>query len=686
MSRADPDQDVDVPSGYENVDEWATAAVRGANNWLVTLRNATDEGIDPWSDEFTSGRNGIMTYAEALTALALTEQFAPVDRPDWNTLRRRYYQEDLKYILDRINAEEGPKLKPEPYLRSDDDDESVSSGLDTNHFTVAATFSTSAILESLQAEVDFGDEIDEDEIKDALDTNLEWLLSNAIEGESLQTPDAVGWAWLGSESDRFDEMNPRPANYFTYSVTIVLCDLLTYRNIDVVDEVVTEHEADLVSALKGANEFLLEEYWEGDYWSIPTGIAGEVRNKEKLLSTCYAFIGLSYIAASLDDVDVASEQGERMATAMNWALNYYEEQPNLWALTVDYDCGPEETFTDGSAPYVMLDSLLELINYRPELIDDVDDFDRSAIEGKIREKLAPVVLDKCWAGDRRFEQKGFRHIGEGDRLLRDPDGAPEYNMTAIYSTGVAIETFLLNFLEEGENFDFGTETDTESASVAGSTEAIEEPDSAPHQVERKTVNNIILNENGEEGDVPEAVGEQLRDIQSEVRALSAELGDGSDDGAVRELETRSLAFLSDLNDCESTLDEEYDEHWVDVTDDLGSAKQPIASSLQENWEEKFKRINTGQFTEYLREVYFCPDRETYDERVAFGERTTLLLPPQRAIVDEISGWNDERFTDTDGRRGYVEERVGELTEEPWGGEDISDAVYQFKKRFEEETS
>lgn len=684
MSRADPDLNVDIPSGYEDVDEWATAAVRGANNWLVTIRNATDEGIDPWSDEFTKGENGIMTYAEALTALALTEQFAPVERSDWSTLRRRYYQNDLEVVLEHITAEDGPNFRPNPYLTGGD---GQGERLETDNFTVAATFSTSAILESLQAGIDLGDDIERADLEAALETNVEWLLSNAVEGERVTADDAIGWAWLGSESSQFEEMDPSPVNYFTYSATIVLCDLLNYRGIDLVDDVVTKYETELRETLEGASRFLQNEYWEGEYWSVPTGVMGEVSNKEKLLSTCYAFVGLSYAAASLEGIEITDERSDRMATAMNWALTYYDDQPNLWALTVDYDCGPDHQFTDGSAPYVLLDSLVELINRRPELVEHVADFDADTIREKVRGKLAPVILDKCWAGDPRFEQKGFRHIGNADRLIKSRDGAPEYNMTAIYSTGVAIETFLLNFLEEGKQFSFGDEfEEEESGGATGSTEVAETPDGTPQQVERKTVNNIILNEGGEEGGVPEAVDEQLRDIQSEIQELSAELGDGSDEAAVQELETRSLTFLSELNDCESTLDEEYDEHWVDVTDDLGSAKQPIASSLQENWEEKFKRINTGQFTEYLREVYFCPARETYDERVAFGDRTTLLLPPQRAIVDEIGDWDDEAFRDTDARRGYVEGRVAELAEEPWGGEDISDAVYQFKKRFEEETS
>lgn len=687
MSGADPNLDVDVPAGYEDVDEWATAAVRGANNWLVTLRNATDEGIDEWSDEYSKGRNGIMSYAEALTALALVEQFAPVERSDWSTLRRRYYRNDLRYVLDHILDEDGPRFRPDPYLSDAGGTAGGAGGLDTDHFTAAATFSTSAILESLQADVDLGDDIDEDELKDALETNLEWLLSNAVDDDRIRSDDAAGWAWLGSESSQFDDMNPDPVNYFTYSATIVLCDFLNYRDNNIVDDVVQDHEDELVTMLERASRFLENEYWEGSYWSVPTGVTGEVSNKEKLLSTSYAFIGLSYIEATLEGVDITDDRGERMAASMNWALNYYEEQPNLWALTVDYDCGPEATFTDGSAPYVLLDSLVEVLNYRSGLIDRIDDFDTDDIEHKVRQQLAPVILDKCWAGDRRFEQKGFRHIGDADRLIRDEDGAPEYNMTAIYSTGVAIETFLLNFLEEGARFKFGSEPEPAESTAPESTAP--EPATADtggaQRVEHKTVNNIILDGETDGDGVPGEIGEQLRDIESEVRQLSEELGDGTDETAVRNLEARSLSFLSELSDCEATLDDEYGEHWVSVTDDLGTAKQPIASSLQENWEEKFKRINTANFIEYLREVYFCPDRETYEDRVERSDEVTLLLPPQREIVETIEEWDDETFADTETRRSYVEEQVTALAENPWGGEEIGDAVYQFKKRFEQET-
>lgn len=673
--------EVDIDdTDYSDVNEWATAAVRGANNWLVTLRNATDEGIAEWSDEFTEGRNGIMTYSEGLTALALTKQFAPVDRPDWQTLRDRYYQEDLRLVIDHINDEEGPKFKPDPYLTDESD-----RGIETNDFTPAATFAASAILETLQAGTDLGDAIEDEEIESALRTTLDWLLSNKVDDEEqLETENAAGWAWVGSESEHYDEM-VNPANYYTYSAVIVLSDLLAYReDIDLVDRVVSEREADIKETLDEANEFLLNEHWEGESWTIPTGVTQTADDEEKLLSTCYAFIGLSYIEFNRDDIEISDEQMERMGQAMNWALRFYEDDPYIWGRTVEYDCGPETsvTFTDGSAPYVLLDSMVELINFREDIIDRVEDYDHDTIETKAREELAPTILDKCWTGDTEFEEKGFRHVENGDLLINRKDGAPRTNMTAIYSTSTAIETFLLNFLEEGDLIqDIAT---PERAVEAESEEAVEDDAaSAARPVEKRTVNNIILD--GESGSYPDQIDEQLTNIQREVEQLSAEIGDA--DGTTAGDAERTRAFMEQLSEYAFVLGQEYSVNvdWKeDVCNDLGSAKEKIAQSLQKRWDMKFKRKNTERFLEYLAKLYFCPDRETYDDEVKLHDDYTLLLPPQRAVFDEVEEWDDEHFADADARKTFVKDTVADLAAEPWGGEDVSDVIHNFEKRFKAE--
>jgi hypothetical protein len=666
---------------YDDVTDWATAAVRGANNWLVTIRNATDEGIEEWSDEFTGGRTGIMTYAEGLTALALTKQFAPVDRPDWQTLRDRYYREDFRYVLDEINHEDGPRFRPDPYLSGED------GGIETNNFTPSATFAGSVILESLKAGVDFGENIEYSEIETALETVLEWLLANKIDDEEkLETEDAAGWGWVGSESSHYDEM-VRPSNYYTYSAVIVLSDLLQYRkSIDLVDRVVARHETELKEVLEEANEFLLNEYWEETSWTVPTGVTQTADDIEKLLSTCYAFIGLSYIAFSRDDIDMDADQKERMGKGMNWAISFYENDPYVWGKVVEYDCGAETelTFTDGSAPYVLLDSMVELLNFREGIIDHLDDFDRDEIETKAQRELAPTILDKCWAGDVEFEEKGFRHIANGDLLIQRQDGAPGVNMTAIYSTGVAMETFLLNFLEEGDLIqDIGAQEQLTDADDSG-TDAESVDEGGTRHVENRTVNNIILD--GESDDYPDEIGEQLENIQNEVSQLSAELG-GDDGEASAVVIERTRAFMTQLSECAFVLGQEYSEEidWKeDVCNDLGNAREKIGQSLQKNWPTKFKRKNTQRFVEYLGKLYFCPDRATYEDEVKLKDDYTLLLPPQRAIFDEVEEWDDDDFAETDARKTFVEEAVGDLTAEPWGGEDISDVIHAFEKRFKKE--
>lgn len=671
-------------SEYEDVTEWATAAVRGANNWLVTIRNATDEGINEWSDEFTNGRNGIVSYAEAVTALSLTKQHAPVDHPDWQTLRDRYLQDDLGFILEQITAEDGPKFKPDPYLGGKDDE-----SLDTTSFVPAATFSASSILESLVAGVDFGADIDDSEIEEALDTCLDWLLSNRVQdGDELETTDGAGWAWVGKTSEKYTDL-VRPANYYTYSAVIVLCDFLQYREDHrLIDRVVSNYESELMTAISEANSFLLNEYWDDECWTVPTGVTEKADDIEKLLSTCYAFIGLSYIEYARDDIDMGGDQKAQMGTAMNWALNFYEDDPYVWGKTVEYDCGPEEddpTFTDGSAPYVLLDSMVELINFRTDIIGDVNDYSESAIRAKAREELAPTILDKCWAGNKKFEDKGFRHVANGDLLLQRADGAPGTNMTAIYSTGVAIETFLLNFLTQGEDIEEGTQRGAETTeSSAESTEADDSTESVG-QVEKKTVNNIILD--GDGGGYPDDLGEELQSIKSEVSKLSDELKDADAEDVTDSVDEDTLAFLDKLGECSFVLMNEYSEtvDWTeDVCDDMGKARERIAQTLQQNWDTKFKRKNTELMVQFLGKLYFCPSKEAYEDQVKLKDDYIMLLPPQRAIHDEVAAWDDDDFADTEARREYAEASLQRLIDEPWGGEDVSDAVHSFEKRFKEE--
>lgn len=671
-------------SGYDDVTDWAVSAVRGANNWLITLRNATDEGIDEWSDEFTGGKNGIMSYAEALTAQALTKQHAPVEQPDWQTLRKRYYRTDLKKILEWINHEDGPQFRPTPYIAGEDDD----TGIDTQDFTVSATFATSAILETLESEIELGPDIDEDEVQNALERNLDWLLKNKIDDDSdLNADDAAGWAWVGEDSDHYGELD-QPANYFTYSAVIVLCDFLQYRDNDIVENVISDRKTELKETIKEANQFLLNEYWnEEDHWTVPTGQLDTPDEIEELLSTCYAFIGLSYIAFTLDEVDMSEEQKERMARAMNWALGYYEQDPNLWARTVEYDCGQEtdQTFTDGSVPYVLLDSMVELIRYRKDITEAMPDWNRSDVREVIDDKLTPVILDKCWAGDKKYEEKGFRHIGNGELLLQYEDGAPDHNMTAIYSTGVAIETFLLNFLNEGDKIPESTQKRQDTETSTGDTTA--EADTREVQrIEERTVNNIIID--GEDDSYPDEIDEQLESIQSEIEQLSSEVTTAASGEDADELEERSLEFMQDLEDYATILIEEYTikRDWKSgICNELSKAKQSLSSSEGGEWAPMLKEINKETFITYLTQVYFCPDRETYEEHVKLSEfDTNLLLPPQYAVVGEINNKSDNFFADREQRQDYVEETLQELIQEPWGGDDMADVMHEFEQRYKDE--
>lgn len=665
-------------SEYNDITDWAVAAVRGSNNWLVTLRNATDEGINEWSDEFSGGKNGIMSYAEALTALGLAQQHAPVEQSDWQTLRQRYYEKDLQKILDWINDEDGPQFRPDPYLTGD---KSSNSGIHTQNFTVSATFATSAILETIESGIEFGPDIETSDIEDALRTNLSWLLDNRI--DDVETENAAGWAWVGEKSEHYGDLD-RPANYFTYSAVIVLCDFLQYRKHDVVDTVVSDREDDLKEAIDEAHQFLLNEYWDDDHWTVPTGQLDTADEIEELLSTCYGFIGLSYIAFTRDAIEMTSEQKEQMGEAMNWALNYYEEDPNLWARTVEYECGQEtdQTFTDGSAPYVLLDSMVELLNFRGGIIEEMSGWSEDDIEEAAHQKLAPVILDKCWAGDQAYEEKGFRHIGNGELLLQRADGSPDHNMTAIYSTGVAMETFLLNVLEEGSSIPRETEK-SQSTETSSKDLSAEGDISDVQRVEKRTVNNIILD--GESSSYPDEIDEQLANIQSEVEQLSDEVSKTASEETESGLDKRGLDFMQQLDDLALVLAEEYTikRNWKDgICQELGKAKQSLGSSQGSEWPHLLKRINKENFITYLTQVYFCSDQETYEDNVKLSEYdTNLLLPPQHGIVTEINDKDSDFFTDSDERRGYVEQAVADMIAEPWGGQEVPDAMHEFEQRY-----
>lgn len=689
MSQTNIEDEVSVPDAYDgDIDKWATAAVRGANNWLVTLRNATDEGIRIWSDEFTDGRNGIMSYSEGMTSLSLVENHVDTDkqgRENWETLRPEHYEEDLKYILDQINSEGGPKLKSDPYIPK----------LDTHNFTPAATFSTSALLESIDADIieDF-EEIEEEELQDALRTNLDWLLSNKFEVEA-DGDKAAGWGWVGEEDEEYAE-DAKPSNYYTYSATIVLCDLLRYRERnDILEEVVSESEEELIETLNQANTFLLQKHWypEEGNWIIPLRMTDtveqDVEDVEKMLSTCYAFIGLSYLEDTRDEIDMTSEQKERMGRGINWALNYYDKDPFLWTRFIKKKCGTG-TFVDGSTPYVLLDSLVEVLNWRSDLLDYVDDWEEEEIERSVRNELAKSILYYCWAGDDKFEQKGFRHIGEGENLVKGKDISPDDpdNMTAIYSTGVAIETFLLNFLNEGgiieDILQEEDQRDTESTS-ADIEKKTDVADTQSQMVE-KTVNNNTFIVDGE-SDYPSELDDHLQTIRSEVKKLTDDVdsSDSIDDSAYGGFGEDDLEFVLKLNELASTLGHEYNNWTDDVVEELPTnVKQSFGSSFDQDWDELFKGANQEDFLEFIVRAYFCPDRETYEDVVRLENRHKFLLPPQREVHDKVDKWEEAEFADEYERKNRVKEMVEDLSEEPWGGEEKEDAVHQFQKKYKEE--
>lgn len=146
--------------------------------------------------------------------------------------------------------------------------------------------------------------------------------------------------------------------------------------------------------------------------------------------------------------------------------------------------------------------------------------------------------------------------------------------------------------------------------------------------------------------------------------------------------SRTLEFLEDHESFRKNLEQEYRDNWEIIINELGAAKNPIAAALGTGWDEKLKSFQTHLFAEFLVELYFCPDRETYKEIVQIPDtEAQYLFPPQWEVVTEVNEWENENFSDIDRRKTYVEETISDFTENPLGGEKIEDIVHQFEKGF-----
>lgn len=696
------EMDSELPEEWDTVELWASEAVRGANDWLVTIRNAEDEGIDPWSDQYANDQteaktndtdqdSGILSYSEGLTALTLTDTYAK--KYGWLQLQPNIYAKDIKQIIGitekskaeirGILTEDGePGYTPAPYMDQDL----------TNHFTDAVSFSTSVLMGALDTQVNITQEgLEENDITDALEQNLDWLLKNGIE-----TEDRIGWSWIGSDAPNYvsdDDSLHQPHNYFTYSAVIALVDFYIGGTgdeaNDKIKQMAEDRKGDLISTLEGATEFLLNENWTSqaardDAWTLP----GEP-TEANLMMTCYTIIALSYIDYNVKEIDVKTEKVNK---SMNYVWGEIQrkekaESASLWDLKQEYTCNMSDqsgsAYTDGSGPYLLLDAVYEFLNY--ELGDVSEVASKDEMEDWAN-KFAQRILLKCWAGDEGFPQKGFRHLGAAAKAEKSPSENP----TAIYTTGVAIETFLTNVLQ-GEikppsvNKE-GGDGETESESIGVTDDS---PTSKP--VQDKTINIIYDGEDGDNGDDgtdSNEITHQLESIQSDVKQLTKEIPKIASEETAGALDERSLEFMQQINDLAMILSEEYtiNQGWKsDICQELSKAKQSLSSSKGGDWAPMLKRINKDNFITYLGQVYFCSNKEKYEEDVKLSESdTNLLLPPQHNIAVEINNKDSDFFADSNKRRNYLEQAVGDMIANPWGEEDMPDAMHEFEQRYKNE--
>lgn len=697
------EMDSELPEEWDTVELWASEAVKGANDWLVTIRNAEDEGIDPWSDQYANDQteantndtdqdSGILSYSEGLTALTLTDTYAK--KYGWLQLQPNLYAKDIKQIIGitekskaeirGILTENGePGYTPAPYMDQDL----------TNHFTDAVSFSTSVLMGALDTQVNITQEgLEENDITDALEQNLDWLLENGIKTEDSR----IGWSWIGSNAPNYasdDDSLHQPHNYFTYSAVIALVDFYIGGTGDEANEKIKrmaeEREEDLISTLEGATEFLLNENWTSqaardNAWTLP----GEP-TEANLMMTCYTIIALSYIDSLVEEIEVETEKVDK---AMNYVweeIQRKEDAKNasLWDLKQEYTCNMSNrsgsAYTDGSGPYLLLDAVYEFLNY--ELGDVSEVASKDEMEDWAN-KFAQRVLLKCWAGDEGFPQKGFRHLGAAAKA----EDSPSENPTAIYTTGVAIETFLTNVLNKKIKQPRAAEQTTSSEPESESKDVVDDSP-ATRPVQDKPINIIYNSDDSDKGDNDDYSSEithQLDNIQSEVKQVTDEIHKMASEETTGALEERGLDFMEQLDDLAMVLAEEYtiNREWKnDICQELSKAKQSLSSSEGGNWAHIMKRINKENFLTYLTQVYFCSSQEAYDEKVKLSEfDTNLLLPPQHGIVTEINSKDNDFFADSDERRSYVEQAVADMIANPWGEEDMPNVMHEFEQRYKNE--
>jgi len=691
MPSSESSEDIDTvkrESWEGSLDRWATEAVKGSNNWLITLRNAEDEGYAPWSDYYTEEESegnqstGIMSYSEGLTALSITEEHVKEQRKKgnktWEVLDEDLYVEDTKkligYILDKDYIEDEPTgYTPEPYLPA---------GLTTD-FTDAVSYSTSALLGAITSGIELEKGKDEgfrEDLIEALEANVQWFLEND-KRTGVDAENALGWAWIGDEDDTDGLYEPQ--NYYTYSAVYPLCDLLDEDD-KRVNEAIEDYRGRIEGHLNEAKNFLVKEHWDGEKWRGPTGS----QENKQIAFTCYTILALSYMDAKVDSdgVSLVQEDRKRMSEGINWVLNTVFEKNNIedvWDKSAEYDCGPDDNYEDGSIPYLVLDTITEFVRFE-ENIGDMKyvDYTKKEMREK-RDELAERILYRCWAGDKDYSRKGFRHIGHSPSLLKGVN--MEKNPTVIYTTQVGIETFFLNVLQE----------DTDEGEREGSAKVKEErkakKDTGVDTADSPTTGVLVggeeimvhANESGElqasAFGVSETDARNLSDriekkIERVRQGLKEKLSDPGSSPDMSEAEELNLKFLQRESKIGNDLNRSAQDLVVKIGNKVGADWKTMLSKNRDI------EYHCGDVTaNLLSELYFETHPGDFrgkvsdflDDDTEEGPGRSRLLKPWVDEMNSLTQLDDKEIEDHVTRKQKIDESIdslvdlseGELSEE-----------------------
>lgn len=591
----------------------AFEAVRGATEWLIGLRRSADlEGFEPYGDGLTGYESGFVSMSEGLTTLSLVRSYEQENDVDLGSSRLpdELYGKDLEWLLSQIEA---GKYRGTPYLEDDA----------TDNFTDGVSFSTSVLMEALGLS-DHG--VPVERIEAGLSRNLDWFLDNA-HNEHLESDDFLGWSWCGFQEMQEDGGIYPPQTYFTWSACIALTDLLA-----IMDRLDSDREDEVRSTLERAKRFLVEGYRVDPGWIEFRPVGGlephgfeAIDPSPSLLSTCYTIGGLCYMQNRIDGIELSENERDLIEGSMNdyVVARLADNVENVYKHSTWYRCRREgEDYYEGSAPYTILNTLIE---YAEAFGDDRDEII------SLEHRLVEQILTECWGGtpgSRESREAGFRHF-ENPAQIESSE-----NPTVVYATEVAVESLLY----------FGIE--------------------AP---ETPSLESRIV--------------EEFRQAEENILDLLHQ-GDGTihmsgeDECTVREVEEMNKNLLTRRDRLGKVLERQFGNHWTTVSRKLsGEMSEKIA-----NLTKPIAEVHVDEFLDVLLDrCYFEGDPSEFRAALSrFREDWAgYLLSPYAEALDGLASLGAEEIRDPVRRKGAIDEVLDELEEDITRGktpEEIAEAL------------